>query len=73
MANKCPVITATLLPNTTSIRIMNKSARNLHIQRLLIQTTKPELIEVKIQFKEEEIGEKCLAEVERAIQKKGEE
>ena len=70
MANKCPVITATILSGTTTVRVMNQSERNLHLQKLLIQREKAELIEVKIQFKEEEIGKKCLAEVEKVIKKK---
>ena len=72
MANKRPVITSTILPGTTTVRILNNSTKNLHIQKLLIQEAKAALIEVKIQFKDEETGKKCLTEVEKAIQKKKE-
>lgn len=72
MANKRPVITSTILPGTTTVRILNNSTKNLHLQKLLIQEAKVALIEVKIQFKDEETGKKCLMEIEKAIGKKKE-
>lgn len=71
MANKLPIIISTILSGTTTVRILNNSTKNLHIQKLLLQA-KATLIEVTIQFKDEEIGNKCLMEVEEAIRKKKE-
>jgi len=63
MPNKCIVFTGKLLPKVTEVRSLNNSNKNLEIKKILLiqeDAGKPELVLLKIQFKDDTIGEKLL-------------
>lgn len=69
MANKRPVITATILPMTT-VRNINGSDQNINIAKILIEKDgKQKLIQVKIRFDDAEVGQKLRLAMEVLIKK----
>ena len=72
MANKCIALYGQLVPGITEICVLNNNARNLAVKKILRvmeNAEKPQLVGVKIQFKEDSIGERFKQEVEQAIAK----
>jgi len=72
MANKCIALYGQLVPGITEICVLNNNARNVAVKKILRvmeNAEKPQLVGVKIQFKEDSIGERFKQEVEQAIAK----
>ena len=69
MANKRPVITATILQITT-VRNMNNSDQNIHIAKIMVERKgENQLIQVKMRFEKEEYGEKLRVAIEGLLEK----
>ena len=70
MANKRPVITATILPVST-VRNINGSDQNINIAKIMVDKNgKKGLIQVKMRFDDAEIGKNLRVAIENLIEKK---
>ena len=72
MANKCIALYGQLIPGITEIRVLNNNPRNVAVKKILRvmeNAEKPQLVGIKIQFKEESVGERFKQEMEQAIAK----
>lgn len=70
MANKCITVSARVIPNISEIRILNDSARNVEVKKIIQEKEKEKgMIAMKIQFKDEEIGKKFMGLIEKSISK----
>jgi hypothetical protein len=66
MPNKCIAFSGKFMKNFTEHRILNNSVKNFEIKKLLLvrENVQPVFVKVKIQFKEESVGERFKKAVE---------
>lgn len=68
MANKVIAFDGTLLKDQTKVRILNGSSRNLEITKILIhEGGKRAFTQVRVQLKDETIGNKLKEEIEKIV------
>jgi hypothetical protein len=71
MSNKCIVFTGKILPKATEVRFINNSTKNIEIKKILLidekKPDKPEIVMLKLQFKDESTGGKLLKELEKCL------
>lgn len=68
MANKVIAFDGTLLKDQTKVRILNGSSRNLEITKILIhESGKRAFTQVRVQLKDETIGNKLKEEIEKIV------
>lgn len=63
MSNKCIAFTGKIVPKITEIRCLNNSSKNVEIKKILLideKISKPELVLLKIQFKDDVKGDKLI-------------
>jgi len=67
MANKCVAFTAVVVPKVTEVRKLASGPKNLELTKLMVRGAKNELILVRVQFKDEETGNRFFREVESVV------
>jgi hypothetical protein len=70
MANKVIGFSGRLLPKATQIRVLNNSSKNIEISKILEcgeNVKSPELCLLKLQFRDEQSGQKFKNEVDNIL------
>jgi len=63
MPNKCVIFRGLIIPGT-EIRVINNSSRNLEVKKLLRTDKEAKLSMIKLQFKDETIGDQLMKAVQ---------